>query len=230
MEMLKLTAHIKTPTVLSSPLHLDGILTAVHPAMHNMDARPTRYDLHNAAVKVAPLPLHSIRSNCDRGYEWVWAASAAEFPDSAQVKNDAIVKRWTAEDTEQFRLVLSTATGALRNRFVKFPIIITDKVYFYCISKNTKELVRLLNRVDSLGGLRKSGYGMVSSWDAEPMQADWRECIVKDGVSRRRLPASFGDSAYTELTVKPPYWHNATRSLAVDVGAAIELSENVVIV
>lgn len=228
--IVKATAHVKTPICLSSPLHFDALLTSIHPAMHNLSSRPTRYDVDSSSVIQAPLPLCSARSNDGDEYDWVWAATAAEFPDTAKIESDVIIKRWTAEDAESFRLVLSTATGSLRNRFIRFPIIVTPEVFFYCATSDVKELARILRRVKSLGGLRKSGYGVVSEWEIEEIDMDWQEILVKDGMARRRLPESFGLGESVSLSVKPPYWHKSTIVKGIDVGCQIELFDAVVIV
>lgn len=230
MKTIKVTARVKTPIAINSPLHLDALLVAIHPSMHNKQAKPTRYDLDNSAIEMPPLPLCSIRSRPEKPYEWVWATTAMEFPKTARLESDVIVKRWTAEDIEQFRLVLATATGALRNRFVKFPIIVTDEAYFYCTTDDVKELARLLRRVRSLGGLRKSGFGLIDGWEIEEIDMPWQEILVKDGIARRRIPASFGDGRPISLSVKPPYWHKSTITLGYDVGDSVKLNEGLVIV
>lgn len=230
MKTVKITATLKTPVALNSPLHLDGILTAVHPSMHNRPEKPTRYDQDDIAVWQPPLPICSARSNAGTQYDWVWAATAMEFPDNAKLESDVIVKRWTAEDVEQFRLVLSTATGSLRNRFVKFPIVVANEAYFYCVTDDIKELARLLRRVRSLGGLRKSGYGVVGGWEIEDANMQWQEILVKDNIARRRIPASFGDGKPISLSVKPPYWHKFTVTQGYDVGDTVALSDHLVIV
>lgn len=230
MDIVKLTAKVKTPIAINSPLHLDGLLSAVHPAMHNIENRPTRYDADGSTVVQAPLPLCSIRSSGGDLYDWVWAASATEFPDTAMLEGDAIVKRWTASDVECFRLVLSTATGALRNRLVRFPIVVTPEVYFYCMTSNWGELRRIVRRVKSIGGLRKSGYGIIDCWEIESCDLNWREVIVKDGIARRNLPASFGEGESINISTKPPYWHKSTITEGTRVGSKVNLNDGLVIV
>lgn len=222
MELVKVTYKMLTPVVMSSPLHFDGLLSAVHPAMHNMTKRPTRYDEDAKAIEQAPLPICSAK----KGHQWIWAASAAEFPENAQIKNDAIVKRWTSEDVENFQLVLSTATGALRNRFVKFPIIVSPAVCFYCVTADIKELRRIAKRVNHIGALRKSGYGVVSNFEIEPMQEPLTTAICYNGIARRRLPASFGDCTEQSLQrIHPPYWSNCNKITACEAGSPFILKD-----
>lgn len=233
MEVYKVIGKVKTPIRMDSPLHLDALLNAKHPGFHNLGCRPDRSDTNTSSIKTMPLPLCSARSNSTDKYDWVWAASAAEFPDNAIISQDAITKRWTPEDIHNLQRVLPTAKGSTRNRFVKFSTIITPEIYFYCVTNQAKELKRILKRVDFVGGLRAQGYGRVISWDFVELDSDSINSIVKNGVCRRRLPSSFGvdnKESILRLSVKSPYWHNCIKVPAYEVGTKVTVSEKVVIV
>ena len=229
MDIVKITMRVQSPLILSGPLHLDGLLSAVHPAMYNR-CKPIRQDMDDAAIKAAPLPLYSIRSSETAEYNWVWAATVAELPETAIFNQDFLTKNWSGEDVREFRMAVKTASGALRNRLITLPVILTPEIYFYCATKSIGELKRLLRRVQSIGGMRRVGYGVVSDWLVEPVELCWQDIIAKNGVARRNLPASFGEGEGVSVNIHPPYWHKTTSKKGTSVGGRISLSQSLVIV
>ena len=220
MDLVRVTFKMLTPVVMSAPLHFDSLLAAVHPAMHNLANCPTRYDRNEEDIRQAPLPICSAKKE----KQWVWAASAAEFPDDAEIKSSSIVKNWSPADVENFELVLSTATGALRNRLVRFPMVVSPEIYFYCVTKNINQLNRITKRVNRIGGVRKSGYGVVSDFEIELLQEPLTNAICFGGIARRRLPVSFGDCTNQTLQrIHPPYWSNCDRVKSCEAGSAFAL-------
>lgn len=220
----KITFFMQTPIALSSPLHFDGLLTAVHPAMHNTTT-PTRYS-KNIPIIDAPLPLCNIRSK----NRWVWGCTAAEFPNNAKLSQDSITKRRTPQDIFNAMRSFLPGSGPMKDKFSTFQIVSTPTIYFLAATTELKELTRLTKRIQNIGGKRKSGYGIVSKFEIEPVDATIKDLLVLDGNARRNLPFVFCNNNIDDAKMIPcnsPYWHPASTEQGIEVGDPIELTENI---
>ena len=62
----QITFFVKTPIITNSQIHLDALLSAIHPAMHNKEIITRNSPLNH--VTDAPLPIDSAKI----GNTWVW--------------------------------------------------------------------------------------------------------------------------------------------------------------
>ena len=224
MEIVKLTAIMDAPIVQMSPLHLDALLTAVHPAMHNQAHCPVRADTTRSGLSPVPLPLLS--AYC--GSTWVWAATAAEYPDCAALSTSTITRRTDHHDVLYLQRKVTPSVGPMKDRMIKSVVIMTPEVWFYAATNNTKELMRIIQRVNAIGGLRKDGYGSVREWRLEKSAICPHEILAQDGHARRRLPQALCENeAYKRLAIYPPYWMAADAPFGFEVGDAVALREEV---
>lgn len=221
--IVKVIASVITPIAINSSLHLDSLISAVHPAMYGNN-KLSKFDVDDKKIAIAPIPLMS--AYC--GNDWVWLATAAEFPDCAKMSNDSLIKMWGPEDIDQSQRVVRTSEGALRNRFITFTTILTPEIYFYAATYDVKELNRLLNRIASIGRLRKSGYGMISNWTVEIINIPWKELLIINEIARRNIPKSFALSGTAhQIRTTPPYWHNSNKKLGFEAGEKVILSDEI---
>ena len=76
--LVRVVFEMASPVILTDPLHLDAILTVVHPdavdttLVRTMDAK--------RSIRGLSLPLERAGLSAS----WVWCASAAYFPDTAK--------------------------------------------------------------------------------------------------------------------------------------------------
>lgn len=213
MITVEVTCRLARPAVLDGPIHLDAILTARHPAMHDRSRRLTRSCQEGLAV--APLPLAVAR----KGDVWVWCASAhAPIPDGFI----AIVKRRDGVDYHMTNKTVYPSVGPERDRLVRKPTINGPIVFRAAVPDEAgiKELRRLLRRVEQVGGLLKSGYGVVHEWLVSEIDAPPETCLVDGDFTRRVLPEAMLASCTTpeRMSILPPYWQQAETHLAYPVG------------
>lgn len=232
LKIIRVTARMGSQLVLTAPLHLDGLLSAVHPATHGHQ-RPTRSDETDEHIRIAPLPLGQVFY----GGSWVWAASAAQMPDEATLRVSTITKRRDPGDVYYAQRQFQPASGPMRDRMVAVQTVCTPSMSFLAVSNDVPDVRRLLRRVMSVGGLRKNGYGQVLSWDVDVADISlgidaWRETIINDGRARRRLPAEIlKPDTYRDqqLRAMPPYWCRAGLVWGVEVGDECELRDEVML-
>lgn len=216
--------YLSSPIDMSSPIHLDAILSAVHPAMHNLSAKPERFNSDSSEIIDAPLPICSFISKGN----WVWACTAGEFPDSAIISADSITKRRGPQDQFNFQRQYLPASGCMKDRFITFQEVITPYIYFLAATIRERELTRIAKRVNSIGGKRKSGWGMVSKLEISEVEVPLSEILVKDGIARRRIPEEFLEGEATNiLQCKSPYWHPARVEPGCEVGDPVKLADSV---
>lgn len=228
---VKITAYLNTPIAINFPLHLDAVLTAVHPSMHNKNA-PSRFAATNSKIENAPLPLMSARTvRKDGSYSWVWVATASEFPSNAKMSIDGLTRRLTPSDIESMQRTIQSTAGAMRNLFERFTVILTDRVFFYASTDNVKELRRIITRAKHVGRLRKNGYGSVKEWVIEnDTERDFKNYLCKNSIARRRLPDDFCmDMSTKKLNIRPPYWHDCFLANAYEVGDTATLKGDIFI-
>lgn len=194
--------YVDAPIIVGSPMHLDAILTAVHPAMHNL-SYINRFSNKNEIV-VAPLPLDSAKI---KGI-WVWCATAADYGPSPQFFYDKFDKRADAMDYHNIQKRLTPRTGPGRDRMETVYGVVCEYVRFLASATNKNDLSRICRRVKAVGGLRKMGYGRVKELTFTETSQSWKSCLVRNGMAVRNLPAVMIKTA--EKTVKvqvtPPYW------------------------
>jgi hypothetical protein len=206
MPVVLLTAHVAAPIVIDDELHLDGLLETAHPNSRQVPvSRTTRLE----DLPTVPIPIcsHSLDGLTTR------LCTSMRLPDAARMVRSHVVKRRDGEDIEALANGVNLGLGPGKNRMNALTTLITPYVQWLAIG-DRRELLRLARRVLFVGSWRSAGYGLVTGWTAENVDADPPTVLVADGVAQRHLPASW--CAWHEGTVtgpiRPPYWHPARQT------------------
>lgn len=212
--------YLETPLVLSSPLHLDSLLAAIHPAMSGRKMTEVNRFTPKEEIIDAPLPFNSAFV----GKQWVWLASAGIFPDNAKYTNSMHSKSRSDENINNIYAIFNPSAGRTRNRIVDLRTVITPQISFTADVAFLWDLRRLLKRITFIGGKRNCGYGKVSGYDIEQVDIDWKTILIKDTIVQRRIPDSFCTvSSPNNIAVNPPYWSRTRTTNAYEVGETAEL-------
>lgn len=225
----KIAFIMRSPIILNDDLHLDSILSAVHPAMHNRTFL-TRASLASD-VTTAPLPIDSAKLNG----EWIWCASCGIFPDDAQYFHDKFSKRTAIGDFNYLHKSVTPGVGPGRDRCETIYGAVAAEVMFYASIPDKmhfeNELCRLLKRVKYLGGMRKCGYGQIADFELEKTDEEWQDCLIRHGRAARILPVAmlddYDDRDATRNRVNPPYWMPSGARECVKPGAYAVLKPEV---
>ena len=217
-----LTFYLRTPVILTAPLHLDALLSAVHPDMHGGGVVSKITD--KSEIRQAPLPLDSAKL----GRAWVWCASAAEFADDAQYYEDKFARRKTDHDYLYMRGRQTRTFGPQKDLMAAVYGVVTPWVRFLASSANLHDLRHIAKRIKSVGAHREKGYGQVERMEIQPVDLDFTACLVDDGRARRNLPGTLAEGRIVSMVnVRPPYWHACTMEQGVTVGGKCRLREGV---
>lgn len=214
--------HVSSPVIVSGPLHLDGVLAAVHPAAHNLDFinRSSKAD----DVVTIPLPLDSAKI----GDTWVWCCTAADYDDTAVAYHDKFAKRKDYADYHYINARQTPRTGPGRDRMETIYGVSCKYVRFWASTGAGKELERIVRRVRSLGSCRKMGYGAVTDVMLSETGMAWMDCIVRDGIAMRNIPTQVAESAeMTRVPTVPPYWLPSNLVPGVEAGNPCALRDGV---
>lgn len=221
----KVTFAIATPIITTTEIHFDSILSAVHPAMHNINA-VTRRSKKDEII-TAPLPIDSAKI----GRDWVWCCTTGDYGDNATTYTTKMTKRKDGMDYHYLNAKQTPRTGAGRDRCDTIYGVVCDSISFFVSvssDKNRKELERICRRIKNIGGLRKEGYGAVKTMYVEETEMSWENCLVKDGVAERNLPESFvQEECSKKIAVTPPYWLNDNLVRGVEAGERAVLKNEV---
>lgn len=220
----RITFYLKTPIIFTNPIHLDGLLASVHPAMHNVGAI-SRFSQIDKII-VAPLPLDSIKiNNC-----WVWCCSTGEFADDTTFFTDKFNKRRDQIDYLYLSGKHATGSGPARDRLESVYGAVCKSISFdFSASKINSRIEQLAKRVKNIGNMRKSGYGEVDRYEInEISNMTWQDCIIKNGEARRNLPQEMIVEKCDDIfNVVPPYWFPGGRKNGVTVGFECTLKDGV---
>lgn len=209
---LQIEVEIKPPLYLSNPyIYLDGILSylcmrdALGDYFWNLDSKEV--------VDISPLQLPFKKTDD------VWHASIG-IMNKPVLKKDTIYKRFTDKEIDKLNVKkqskIRTNAGYFKDFMINQPLIITDKVKFYC-NGDKKELTRLLDNLDHLGKKTSIGGGYIKNTKITPTNEDYS--FFKDNTILKPLPAKLdvlppreGD-VWLRCTYKPPYWDNTNVTL-----------------
>ena len=147
---------VAAPIITTAPIHLDALLTAVHPAMHNSGAVPTR---GGSSKELKHAPLRMDKAIVDD--IWVWCCTAADYVDASPY-HDHICKRKDGIDYFYVDRQQTPRTGPGRDRMDTVYGVLCSSVQFWAsmFDSSIYEFERICKRVHSIGGLRKMGYGI----------------------------------------------------------------------
>lgn len=214
--------YVSAPVITTTQIHLDGILSAVHPAMHNL-SWITRQSARSE-VKTAPLPIDSAKI----GSKWVFCCTASDFDDSAKVFTDKFNKRKDAIDYHYITRRLTPRSGPGRDRLETCYGVLCEYVRFYASTTDLREMERICKRVRSIGNLRKMGYGSVSCIEINKTELSWKECLVLNGIAMRNMPACMVDEGFiSRIPVQSPYWLSDNIEHGVMAGEKCFLADGV---
>lgn len=220
----KITFQVKTPIIVTAPLHFDALLAAVHPAMHNLNAINRRSDADD--VTQAPLAIDSAKI----GDTWVYCCTAADYSDDARPFTSKITKR--KDGIDYYYLVKKQAprTGTGRDRCDTIYGVVCSSISFWASTRYPTLLAKLCKRVKNIGTLRKMGYGEVTGFEITPDESlTWQGCLIRYGRAVRNLPAEMvcNYSKLSQVVVRPPYYVAALRRSGIAEGTEAELVEEV---
>lgn len=221
--MVEVVFRMKTPLAVSDPLHLDALLTAVHPDA--VDA--TRLYALEAFGKKAPvLPLPLKKAETDGA--WVWCSSAAFFSDAAVNFSDTYCRRLGVADAAWLKRNVLTIGGLFKDRVAKALGIVSPEVRFLAETSDMDALEALLAEISGLGKFRAFGYGETDGFSVEPSSRPWTDCLVQNGRAVRTIPvAMLKNRPESSVRALPPYWSLRDRCAGADPGDEAVLAEEV---
>lgn len=203
---LKVDLEVIPPIYITAPwLHLDSILTylctrdALRELFYTMPTDET------IDVSLLDLPLKKTDD--------IYHASVGIYKDNAKLYKDTLYKRFTDKETykltkKQQKGRIHTNMGHFKDFMINIPILITDKVTFYC-NGDKKEIERLLNNLTSIGKKTSIGGGRIHKIKVSETNADYS--FFKDGKIMRPIPATMKiplmeGMVFEQQPYKPPYW------------------------
>lgn len=212
---------IKSPVIVSTPIHFDAVLSAIHPAMHNINTVNRRCNAES--VIDAPLPVDSAKlGDC-----WVYCCSSADYEDAKSYQTK-ITKRKDGADYFYIKGRQTPRSGTGRDRCDTVYGVVCSAVCFLVSTSELGELRRLCKRVHAIGGLRKMGFGEVTDFEIiECPGCDWRKCLVANGRAVRNLPGALVKHPTVRVPTKHPYWLADHLEPGVAEGDIAELKDEV---
>ncbi|RAP49678.1 MAG: hypothetical protein BZ138_07445 [Methanosphaera sp. rholeuAM270] len=130
------------------------------------------------------------------------------------LKRNTFYKRFTDKEThhlipKQRKGRIRTNSGHFKDFMINMPMIITNKVTFYCCG-DKKEITRLLGNLTHLGKKTSIGGGHIKEIHIHETEVDYS--FYKDGNIMKPLPSHIDPLPVTQkttwrnMTYKPPYW------------------------
>ncbi len=142
----------------------------------------------------------------------VYHASVSIFKDPI-LKKDTIYKRFTDKETyhlteRQQQGKIKINQGHFKDFMINLPILLTDKVLFYC-NGDKKALEYLLGNLRGLGKKTSIGSGRIMKVEITPTPEDYS--FYKDGEIMRPIPTKMRipmveGMRFQMEAYKPPYW------------------------
>ena len=191
------------------PIHLDALLASAKVDEHRRCGQP----LEKALSAQDDLPVEKA---VGPDGAWVWKASQLLFcasspPINVQMTRRVDVDVLAADRDHVFtsrRQTVKVGTGPFRNYDLRFPVQWQGEVTAYGIGE-VGTVEGLLRTINSLGRLRRNGWGKIASLEVAPAAVE-----TTDYWKRRALPLSFLPQTLTGHrlaygTCRPPYWDRA---------------------
>lgn len=220
--MVRLTFTLVTPLIVTEPIHLDAILTAVHPESRQHPA--VNCDLRDGCLPDLSLPL----KKAQLGGKWVWAASTVSLEGEVKPYRGAHTKRKAREDLFQLEKNVMTIGGVFKDWIVEDLGYACSRVSFLAEPTSLTELLNLASRVGYIGKLGGMGYGQVTDFSVQEVPLPWRSALVQDGHAVRNLPHLFLENeAQSQIAIRPPYWAMGRRELGAAPGEQALLKSEV---
>lgn len=137
------------------------------------------------------------------------------------LKRNTIYKRFTDKETYHLNKKLQTGkirtnAGHYKDFMINLPLIVTDKVTFYCCA-DKQDIKRLLSNLTNLGKKTSIGGGHIKQVTISETDVDYS--FYKDGTVLKPLPHDIDPLPVTpgckwqRCTYKPPYWDTSDTQL-----------------
>lgn len=224
MPLIRVRAYLSAPLALTEPLHLDGLLVACSHGVAGLHLTRTCAASDIVRPRIPVLDLHC------RG-QTVALCSAEILPPEARRTSDHLTRRRDGEDLDYLTAPVATRSGPGRDVMLRFPIVETPWVEWLAVGRRGKPIRSVLGRrAQSVGMLRRHGYGVVREWTADKVEGQIEAAIVAGGLARRNLPASWCDAAEVieNVPTRAPYWHPAMINHGVRAGRRTGLHPDVI--
>ncbi len=202
--------RLSTPMVVPErPLHLDALLASARVDAHLREGKP----LEEALLEQENLPL--AKADGPEG-SWVWKASQLLFRPTSPPANVQMTRRMDvdvmAADRERVftsrRQTVRIGTGPFRNYDLRFSVQWQGEITAYGIGEI--EPVRgLLATVNSLGRLRRNGWGRIAALSVDPALSEESERWKQRTLPLSFLPQALSAHQPAQGTCRPPYWDRA---------------------
>ena len=215
MMALRVRAAVAAPVAVphSHDVHLDAVLAWAWMLRHHSDRlgclgrEVTRAEIIRAHLPVARLRI---------GAHDVPLCSSWSFAPGACLA--------TGDDMAQRARRISGSCPD-RPQFNRGDCVHTPWIEWVCWGQR-REVVKALQLVHHVGGLRAHGYGEVTSWAVAEADHAPVDTWVSGGVAQRNLPAEAVATPVVErLAVEPPYWPPCMQVAAVRAGEPAELRD-----
>lgn len=203
---LQVVMDVIPPIYITSPwLHLDSILSylCLRDALEDLFyCMPTGETID---VSLLDLPLKRTGD--------VYHSSVGIYSDNSRLYRDTIYKRFTDKETyklskRQQKGRIKTNQGHFKDFMINLPILITDKITFYC-NGDKNELERLLSHLTNIGKKTSIGSGRIRNINITETSEDYS--FYKENRIMRPIPATmdipvFEGMIFQQQPYKPPYW------------------------
>lgn len=217
MSLLQITARMAGPVVLYDALHFDGLMVACH---QERGAPPIGRASDPSEIARPTIPVASIT----HAGLTVYACSAAELSPDARRYGSHLTRRRDGADLDYLTHALNPRSGTDRDVMLRLPAAATEWVRWYAVGRR-RPVKEMLRRCQSVGAVRRDGYGAVAAWEIDELDGPPALAIVAGGMARRHLPAAWcvAPRDVQRAPVRAPYWHSSSVVPAVRVGADVEL-------
>ena len=202
---LEVVMEVTPPIYLTSPwLHLDSILSylCLREALGELFySLPTDKKID---ISLLELPLMKTSD--------IYHSSVGIY-NAPKLYRDTIYKRFT--DKETYKLTKKQQTGRIKTNqghfkdfMINLPILITNKITFYC-NGDKEEITRLLSHLTNIGKKTSIGSGKIRKIIINETSEDYS--FFKDDHVMRPIPATMDVPVIPGMTFeqqpyKPPYW------------------------
>ncbi len=210
MEGFVVSWRLSTPmAVPERPIHLDALLASAKVDEHLQRGVP----LTDALTAQNELPLE--KSVAPDG-QWVWKASQllcrpASPPINVQMTRRVDADSLASDSGRIFtsrRQAIRIGTGPFRNYDMRLAVQWQESVEAYGVG-DVVAVHTLLQKVTSLGRLRRNGWGRIDSFDVTPLVEQssnlWRRRALPPSLIGEMLP----EHQPSHGTCRPPYWDRA---------------------
>lgn len=202
---LEIVMEVIPPIYITSPwLHLDSILSylCLRDALDDLFyCLPTEEIID---VSLLDIPL---KKTAD-----VYHSSVGIFSNPKLYK-DTIYKRFTDKETHKLTRKqqtgrIKTNQGHFKDFMINIPILITNKITFYC-NGDKSEINRLLSHLTHIGKKTSIGSGRIKKITINDLSEDYS--FFKDNHIMRPIPATMDvpvceGMIFQKQPYKPPYW------------------------